>query len=214
MNVPTSDKSRTYVGRVTMLLAGVVLIGAANGLTACANRHGEASSPYIPLSEADRNTVEAERLTREAVAIMEKKPDSAEKLLREALGKDLYYGPAHNNLGVLFLERGDLFGAASEFEWSRKLMPGHPDPRINLALTLERASRVDEAMKNYASALEVYPDHIAAIQGLVRLQVKHNRIDDRTPSLLSEVALRGETIEWRKWAQQWVATVGGTEATP
>lgn len=167
---------------------------------ACAGRRSEAGSPYTPLSEADRNTVEAERLTREAAAIMEKNPGKAEQLLREALGRDLYYGPAHNNLGVLFLARGDWYAAASEFEFARKTMPGHPDPRINLALTLERAGRIDEAMKNYIAAMEVYPEHIGAIQGLVRLQVRHNRVDERTPALLAEIALRGETAQWREWA--------------
>ena len=35
-------------------------------------------------------------------------------------------------------------------------MPGHPGPRMNLALTLERAGRIDEAMATYDTALEVY----------------------------------------------------------
>jgi tetratricopeptide (TPR) repeat protein len=180
-----------------LVLAGCI----APLLCGCASS-GRGSSPYTPLGEADRNTAEAERLTREAAEIMEKNPAKAEKLLREALAKDLYHGPAHNNLGVLFLARGDLYGAASEFEWSRKLMPGHPDPRINLALTLERAGRIDEAMRNYAAAMEVYPDHIGAMQGLVRLQVRHQRSDDKTAAMLAEIALRGENEQWRAWAQR------------
>jgi tetratricopeptide (TPR) repeat protein len=175
-----------------------LLCGCASG--------GRSSSPYTPLGEADRNTAEAERLTREAAEVMHTNPDKAERLLREALSKDLYHGPAHNNLGVLFLARGDLYAAASEFEWSRKLMPGHPDPRINLALTLERAGRIDEAMRNYAAALEVYPDHIGAMQGLVRLQVRHQRTDDRTATLLAEIAMRGENEQWREWAQRRLAS--------
>ncbi len=179
----------------------VVAASIAPLLAGCASG-GRSASPYTPLGEADRNTAEAERLTRQAAEIMHSKPDKAEKLLREALTRDLYYGPAHNNLGVLFLARGDLYSAASEFEWSRKLMPGHPDPRINLALTLERAGRIDEAMRNYAAAIEVYPDHIGAMQGLVRLQVRHQRTDDRTAAMLAEIALRGENEQWRAWAQQ------------
>jgi len=166
---------------------------------------GRAESPYTPMGEADRNTAEAERLTRQAAELMERNPAKAESLLREALTKDLYHGPAHNNLGVLLLSRGELYAAASELEFARKLMPGHPDPRINLALTLERAGRVDEAMRNYTSAMEVYPEHIAAAQGLVRLQVRHDRRDDRTERLLRDIALRGETEEWRVWAQRLIA---------
>ncbi|MBX3405037.1 MAG: hypothetical protein KF699_16625 [Phycisphaeraceae bacterium] len=158
------------------------------------------SSPYAPQREIDRDTAAAERLTRQAADLIDTNPDKAEKLLREALTKDLYHGPAHNNLGVLYLSRGELYSAASEFEWSRKLLPGHPDPRINLALTLERAGRIDDALRTYASALEVYPDHIGAMQGLARLQLRHNRRDERTPDLLSAIALRGETEQWRQWA--------------
>lgn len=160
------------------------------------------SNPYSPQREIDRDTAAAERLTRQAAELIDTNPDKAERLLREALTKDLYHGPAHNNLGVLYLARGELYSAASEFEWSRKLLPGHPDPRINLALTLERAGRIDDALRNYASALEVYPDHIGAMQGLARLQLRHNRRDERTPELLAAIALRGETEQWRQWAKR------------
>jgi len=34
-------------------------------------------------------------------------------------------------------------------------MPGHPDPRMNLALTLEQAGRTDETIQTYKTALEV-----------------------------------------------------------
>jgi hypothetical protein len=40
------------------------------------------------------------------------------------------------------------------------------------------------------------------MQGLVRLQVRHQRTDDRTAALLAEIALRGENEQWRAWAQQ------------
>jgi Tfp pilus assembly protein PilF len=174
---------------------------AAAACTGCASHRTSPNSPYAAVGESDRNTAEAERLTREAAQIMDSNPNKAEKLLRDALGKDLYHGPAHNNLGVVFLSRGELYSAASEFEFARKLMPGHPDPRINLALTLERAGRVEDAMKNYAAALEVYPDHIGAMQGLVRLQIRHDCRDDRTNQFLENISLRGETTEWRDWAR-------------
>ncbi len=70
----------------------------------------------------------------------------AEKLLREALVGDLYHGPAHNNLGAAYLKQRKLYEGAGEFEWTSKLMFGHPDPRMNLAFTLERAGRTDETI--------------------------------------------------------------------
>jgi tetratricopeptide (TPR) repeat protein len=133
---------------------------------------------------------------------METSPEKAEKLLREALTADLYCGPAHNNLGVLYLKQGSLFAAAGEFEWARKLLPGLPEPRMNLALTLEKAGRTDEALATYSTALEVYPDHIATIEAMALLQVKSGKTDQRTRKMLDDIAMRGESERWRQWAHE------------
>ena len=167
-------------------------------LTGCAMRSG---SPYATPQEVSRNSLRAQELTREAAELLDHDPQKAERLLREALTADLYYGPGHNNLGVIYLKQGQLYEAANEFEWARKLMPGHPDPRMNLALTLERAGRIEEALATYGSALEVYPNHLPTIQAVARLQLRHNRDDDRTAEFLNKIALRGETDEWREWAR-------------
>ncbi|MGH7245258.1 MAG: tetratricopeptide repeat protein [Phycisphaerales bacterium] len=169
----------------------------------CASNH--ARGPYQPGDETNRDTARATKLNEQAMPYMDKGDVAslaqAEKLLRESLTADLFYGPAHNNLGVVLLSRGELFGAAQEFEWGRKLMPGHPDPRINLALTLETAGRNSDAMDAYLTAIEVYPDHIAAIQGLARLSIKSGKRDERTPGWLRDIAMRGETQQWREWAR-------------
>jgi len=147
-----------------------------------------------------RNSQRAAELTAEAIGLLAAEPVEAERLLREALKADLYHGPAHNNLGVLHLNRGELYEAAEEFDWARRLMPGHPDPRINLGIALERGGKVHEALDAYASALEVYPDHLPAIQALARCQLRHGEPDDRTDELLRLIAYRG-TPEWRGWAR-------------
>ena len=92
--------------------------------------------------------------------------------------------------------------------WARKLLPGLPDPRLNLALTLERAGRTDEALSTYASALDVYPDHVPTLQALARLQIKSGKRDDRTKHALEEIALRGESERWRDWARLQLAKQG------
>jgi Tfp pilus assembly protein PilF len=158
-------------------------------------------SPYGTPAAGDRNALKAQELTQQAARDMDADPAQAEEVLRAALAADLYYGPAHNNLGVLHLKQNKLYEAATEFEWARKLMPGHPDPRMNLALTLEKAGRIDEAMATYKTALEVYCGHMPTMQAMARLQVRHNRADDQTMRMLNEIALAGETDAWRAWAQ-------------
>jgi len=158
--------------------------------------------PYASAAGPDRDTARAQVLSHAAADLLGEDPDRAEALLREALTADLFFGPAHNNLGVLHLQAGRLYEAAGEFEWARKLMPGHPDPRMNLALTLERAGQVDEAIQAYETALEVYPGHVPTMQGLARLCVTSGRDDPRLEGWLDSIALQGETDEWRAWARR------------
>ena len=101
---------------------------------------------------------------------------------------------------MLHLEAGRLYEAAEEFEWARKLVPGHPDPRMNLALTLEQAGKTDQAIQTYKTALEVWPGHIGTVQALARLEVTSGRRGPELAGWLDEIAIRGETERWRQWA--------------
>jgi len=85
---------------------------------------------------------------------------------------------------------------------------------MNLALTLEHAGRIDEAMATYDTALEVYPNHLPTMQALARLQVRSDKTDDRTRRFLEEIALRGETPRWREWARGTPAARSGGPRHP
>ena len=158
------------------------------------------SGPYAG-GEPVRDPQRARELHTEASEMLSRDPKQAEVLLRQALDADLYHGPSHNNLGVLLLKQGKLYEAAGEFEWARKLMPGHPDPRVNLAMTLERAGKTDEALLAYDTALEVFPNYLPALQGKAMIQVSTGQFDESTRVMLSEIALRGDA-DWREWAQR------------
>lgn len=174
-----------------LLLLSIVALGACRSA---------AVGPYTPPAATSRDATEAERLNRLAADLLDGNAPEAEKLLRDALTKDLYCGPAHNNLGVLYLKQQKLYEAANEFEWAKKLMPGHPDPRVNLALVLEKAGKLDEARLNYDSALQSYPDYLPAIQGLASLTVRSGREDERLAAWLDTIALRSDEPSWRDWA--------------
>jgi Flp pilus assembly protein TadD len=194
--------------RITFATACVAALSL--WLAACTS--SPRSGPYASLKEESRDSALAQRLTLQATEIMYSDPDEAERLLREALTADLWSGPAHNDLGVVLLHKSLLYEAASEFEWARKLMPGHPDPRMNLALTLERAGRIDEALATYDTALEVYSTHVPTMQALCRLRVRTNQVDDRTLQYLRQIALEGENAQWRSWAQEQLTLASATES--
>jgi tetratricopeptide (TPR) repeat protein len=159
------------------------------------------SGPYERPGELGRNTLRAQELNAQAADLIASEPETAEELLRAALTADIFFGPAHNNLGVLHLERGRLYEAAEEFEWARKLMPGHPDPRMNLALTLEQASKTDQALQTYRTALEVWPGHVQTMQALARLECRLERESEEHAWRLEAISLEGESERWRSWAR-------------
>ena len=124
-----------------------------------------ASSPASAIQH-DPDPKLAHELTLQALDVIESDRARAEALLIAALNADLYHGPAHNDLGVLYLRQSRLYEAANEFELARKLMPGTPDPRLNLGLTLEKAGLYQRAFEAYNAALEVSPAHIRTIQAI------------------------------------------------
>lgn len=79
-------------------------------------------------------------------------------------------------------------------------MPGHPDPRLNLGVALERAGKIDQAMDSYHTALDVHPNHPPTMQALARCQIRHAQADERTRDWLDEIALRGDE-RWRDWTR-------------
>ena len=184
-------------------ILGGLLFGLVVLITSCASSHG--TSPYESATTEKRDTSAAEQLNREAAELLTSDPTEAESLLRKALASDLFFGPAHNNLGVLHLGRGELYEAASEFEWARKLLPGNPDPRINLAITLERAGRNGDALAAYKAALEVQPGSVIAMQGAAVIAVREGKNEAALAGWLKEIAMSGENERWREWAQKNVA---------
>ena len=193
-------RSRRFASVLLIVLTMPMAIGA---LSACTSSR----SPYLDSGEVSRDPQRARELHAKATRALHNDPAEAERLLREALAADLYHGPSHNNLGILLLDKGQLYEAANEFEWARKLMPGHPDPRVNLALTLESAGQFDRALGTYTAALEAYENYLPALQGRARLQIAIGETDETTIPALEQIALRGDE-EWRDWARLWQTKLG------
>jgi tetratricopeptide (TPR) repeat protein len=183
--------------------SAIKVLGVAFVCIACASCAASSSRMPGPThAGTGGNSKRAHALATEAVDVIESNPARAEDLLHAALKADPYDGPAHNDLGVLCLRQSRLYEAATEFEVARKLMPGSPDPRLNLGLTFERAGLYDRAFTAYDAALEVWPTHIRTIEAIARLTLRTGRTSDRLPGMLEDIALRGETSNWRMWAKE------------
>jgi len=173
---------------------------AAVSCTVLNNCASTARGPYSDQPSDQRDIRKAEEIYQQAVATIADDPVKAKSLLREALGYDLYHGAAHNNLGVLLLGEKKLYDAAAEFEWARKLMPGHPEPRVNLAITLERGGKHADAIEAAKTALEIRPGHLAALETLVYIQVREGLVDKSTKDNLDAIICRADDAVWKDWA--------------
>ncbi len=177
--------------RLPTLLVAIALIAGCSS-----NRAG----PYQSTATERRDVAKAEALYLEAKPLLVSDATAAEAKLREALSWDLYHGGAHNNLGVLLLQHKKLYDAAEEFEWARKLLPGNPEPRVNLALVLDQAGRSADALDAAKTALEVTPGNLPAIQMTAMLQLRDRTPDATTAGLLDQISLRTDDPMWRTWA--------------
>lgn len=183
--------------RWSPLLSGLLLAGL---LVGCG---GRARGPYQSDQEPIRDIPASQALYRQACsARADEDVEEAELLLRRALDKDLFNGPAHNDLGVLLLGRGELYAAAHEFEWARKLMPGHPDPRLNQAITLELGGKAKESLDAAQAALAVQPGYLPARQAIAFIQVRYDLTDENTAEHLQAVVDQSRQPDWRDWARR------------
>ncbi|MEM9420563.1 MAG: tetratricopeptide repeat protein [Planctomycetota bacterium] len=124
----------------------------------------------------------------------------AEELLKEAVNADVGFGPAHNNLGKVYFQQGNMYRAAWEFEYAINLMPYHPEPKNNLALVLETVRRFDESITNYEAALKLEPDNPELIGNLARAKIRRGDPPGEVKQLLMDLVLKDTRPEWIEWA--------------
>jgi Tfp pilus assembly protein PilF len=194
-----------------MMMHRVLCIGlcfAVLGLCGCASRNAERPLYSTPVPDQNRDTAKAQKLTETAADLLERGDLArAESLLRQALTADVGYGPAHNNLGIVYLRRSQLYMAAWEFEYASRLMPHRPEPRHNLGLVFEQAGRLDEAVRWYEEARDLERDNPLLLGSLVRSRVRRGDSGPELHALLEELVLKADSGEWRTWAREWVIRV-------
>src|SRR5262249_24985204 len=94
---------------------------------------------------------------------------------------------AHNNLGYLCIDRGELGKAISHFESAAKIRSGKRDPhydvgsafvQMNLADALARKGRSDEAMVHYEEAIKLQPNYADAYYNRGNVLFAKGRVDE------------------------------------
>ncbi len=93
----------------------------------------------------------------------------AEEAFREALRNDVGYAAAHNNLGLVLLEKKKFYESALEFKFASKLNPKATEPILNLGRLYESIGWHEAAIKQYERAIELDPNIVEASGRLAKL---------------------------------------------
>jgi Flp pilus assembly protein TadD len=152
--------------------------------------------------DVTRNTAVARAQTDRAFQLIsQKKFAEAEPVLKQAIDADPTYGPAHNDLGLVYYQLGRLYDAAWEFQNAIKLLPNEPQPQNNLGLVLEEAMKYQEAEQAYAEAHRMSPQNPEFAGNLARVRIRLGERDELTRRLLETVILADPRPEWVDWAR-------------
>ena len=176
--------------------------------TGCQTQHGsETAMGYETLKDPPNRDTSLAR-AHNATALQQMNDgnfEGAEKELKDALAADMFFGPAHNNLGTVYFNQKKFYLAAWEFQYAVKLMPGQVEPLNNLGLVFEKVGRLNDAEQWYDKALSLKPESPEVIGNLARVHIRENRKDEKTLDLLSKIVMKDSRPEWIAWARQQLA---------
>jgi tetratricopeptide (TPR) repeat protein len=85
---------------------------------------------------------------------------------------------AHNNLGTVLLERGQLDEAMAHFQRVLQTEPNHAMAHYNLGGVLRQQGHIDEAIAQFQRALEIAPNHAKSHFNLGELQLQKGQLDE------------------------------------
>jgi tetratricopeptide (TPR) repeat protein len=111
---------------------------------------------------------------------------------------------AHNNLGFIFLQRGELDEAISHFQTALNIRANNPQTHYNLGSALVhnnlgnalvRKKLVDEAITHYEKAVELRPDYADGHYNLGSALLQEGRIDEAIAHWQKTVSIQPNDAE-------------------
>ena len=131
----------------------------------------------------------------------------AEKLYNRVLKLHPGHTAALNNLGALYLDRGQPAKAVTVLAIVLKTRSDYPTARNNMGLALRALGRLEEAIHHYRQALSVQPDSVGVLGNLgsalqaagnyEEAEESYNRALRLAPDYPSVLANFAELMEWQ-----------------
>jgi len=189
-----------------MLRLGLILILILLCVCGCASNRTKTLNYETIKANPKRDPDAAARLNKQGLdALSRGRLERAESLFKEALIRDVDYGPAHNNLGRLYFDQGKHYLAAWEFEYAAKVMPNRGEPYNNLGMVMERVGKMEQAIEAYETAYSHCPNNPEVVGNLARAWWCHDKDNPKTLELLEKLVFVDTRPEWVSWAKEQIA---------
>jgi Tfp pilus assembly protein PilF len=115
--------------------------------------------------------------------------DNALRYYRIVLERDELNAQAHNNLGLLYQERGLLQDSARELKRALAIEPRNPGTHNNYGVTLLMLKQIDEAAAEFQTTLALEPGNLDALVNLGLAQRDAGQLDTAKETLLRALNL-------------------------
>jgi tetratricopeptide (TPR) repeat protein len=116
----------------------------------------------------------------------------SETLFTHALAVTRHNDVAENNLGIIFLQKGQLDDAISRLQAAIDLRPENGPAHNNLAKALLQKGRIAEAMVHYRKFLEIEPQNVEARNILGTALIQQGRIREAIEQWQDALAIEPE----------------------
>lgn len=108
---------------------------------------------------------------------------------KAVLQRDELNVEAHNNLGLLYLNKGLVEDAVREFQSVTGIAPNYLNAHVNLAAALPRLGRVDAGAAEARAALKIDPRSVDAMVNLALAQKAAGQAADARASLIEALRI-------------------------
>lgn len=124
------------------------------------------------------------------------------RVVSDRLGTDPQPSPGrlilHDNLGLIYLEKGQIDEAIAHFKQAVAMYPNHVEGRNNLGLALTRKRQLDEAITEFRLVLQVDPRHSRAHNNLGVALVGKGQLDEAVAEFRAALELVPDDAGARK----------------
>jgi len=97
---------------------------------------------------------------------------------------------AHNNLGAILDQKGQMDEALRQFQEALRLKPDHAEAHNNLGLALAKKGQMDEALRQFQEALRLNPGHADFHDNVGNALARKGQIDEAIRQFQEAIGLK------------------------